>query len=76
MYVKIGDLVRVNSSCDASGLVGKCGIITSIKWHRYSMPMDGPEEEFEVANVLISGSLRLVPTSALDISPSLVQPVG
>lgn len=70
MYVKIGDLVRVNSSCDAGGLVGKCGIITNIKWHRTYRPLDR-EEEDEVADVLIGGTLRLIRTSELDISPSL-----
>jgi hypothetical protein len=64
--VKVGDLVKVNSSCDAGGLVGKRGIVTNIEWKRSWMPMDGPVEENEIARVLIDGGLRLIQTSALD----------
>jgi hypothetical protein len=57
--MKIGDLVRVNSNCDAGGLWYKTGVVVEIKKNPF-------RERGLCARVLLQGRLHLFNIKHLD----------
>jgi hypothetical protein len=59
--MRLGDLVRVNKTCDAGGLWGEVGIITEFP---------APILNAKLVRVLIGRRLRLLRQTAVDIYPA------
>jgi hypothetical protein len=63
--VKVGDLVRVNTKCDAGGLWHKVGVVMSVG--RFCKSTTYIEDDGMRADIMIGGRLRRFAYYSLDV---------